>query len=85
MKLARPAIESPYLTESEAAAFLRLCSRTLRKLRVSGKGPRYVQVIKRGKVTYDPADLREWMDSRKKYSTSDRPKPQEDRAAPATH
>lgn len=79
-KSTTPPIESPYVTESEAAAFLRLCARTLRKLRVSGKGPRYVQVVTRGKVLYELEDLREWMRSRRRFSTSDLPRA----ATPAT-
>lgn len=42
---------------------------TLKKWRISGEGPPY---IKAGRyVKYDPADVREWLASRKVKSTSE--------------
>jgi hypothetical protein len=60
---------SPYRIEPEAAAYLRLAADTLRKLRVSGRGPRYRE--HGGKIVYTQADLDRWSDGRVKLSTSD--------------
>lgn len=59
-----------YLTESEAATYLRLSSNTLRGWRVSGKGPAYRD---HGRVVYALADLDEWSKGRTRLSTSDAP------------
>ena len=58
-----------FLTNDEAAAFLRLSPRTLEKQRVLGGGPRYRKFGAR--VLYAVADLRTWADGRAYGMTSD--------------
>lgn len=58
-----------YLTNSEAAAFLRLSPRTLEKLRVLGGGPRFRKFGRR--VLYAIADLEAWADEHSYGMTSD--------------
>jgi hypothetical protein len=58
-----------YLTNDEAAAFLRLSPRTLEKQRVIGGGPRFRKFGRR--VLYAIADLETWADSRAFEMTSD--------------
>lgn len=58
-----------YLTNSEAAAFLRLSPRTLEKLRVLGGGPRFRKFGRR--VLYAVADLEAWADDHSYGMTSD--------------
>jgi molybdenum cofactor biosynthesis enzyme MoaA len=58
-----------YLTNDEAAAFLRLSPRTLEKLRVIGGGPRFRKFGRR--VLYATADLETWAVSRTFEMTSD--------------
>lgn len=58
-----------FLTNDEAAAFLRLSPRTLEKQRVLGGGPRYRKFGAR--VLYAAEDLRAWADSRAYGMTSD--------------
>lgn len=58
-----------YLTNDEAAAYLRLSPRTLEKLRVIGGGPRFRKFGRR--VMYAVADLDTWADSRSFEATSD--------------
>jgi len=52
--------ESPYLDESEAAAYLRVSAKTLKRRRLGGHGPRHrrhgVQVL------YTRPDLDAWSD-----------------------
>jgi excisionase family DNA binding protein len=58
----------PLLTTKEAAEILRVGAPTLRRLRWSGGGPRY---LKRGKrCLYDPTDIQSWVDSQKRENTS---------------
>lgn len=52
------AIESPYLTAVEAAAFLRLEERTLNNMRWRGEGPHWRK--HGGKVIYHRNDLEGW-------------------------
>ena len=52
-----------------AAAYLRLASQTLAKMRLSGMGPPYYKVGRR--VLYDRTDLYRWLDSKRRFSTSD--------------
>lgn len=61
--------EPELLTNSEAAAFVRLSPRTLEKFRVLGGGPRYKKLGAR--VRYSVEDLRAWLDSRTFEMTSD--------------
>ena len=49
---------SPYLTEREAAAFLRLRPRTLANMRWRGIGPKYRK--HGGRIVYDIDDLTAW-------------------------
>jgi hypothetical protein len=58
-----------YLTNSEAAAFLRLSPRTLEKQRVIGGGPRFRKFGRR--VLYALADLEAWADERSFEATYD--------------
>ena len=58
-----------YLTNAEAAAFLRLSPRTLEKQRVIGGGPRFRKFGRR--VLYAIDDLETWADARSFEMTSD--------------
>ena len=58
-----------FLTNDEAAAFLRLSPRTLEKQRVLGGGPRFRKFGAR--VLYAVGDLRTWADGRAYDMTSD--------------
>lgn len=72
----RPAAVSPaaaqpprYLTNDEAAGYLRLSPRTLEKQRVIGGGPRFRKFGRR--VMYAVADLDAWAADRSFETTSD--------------
>jgi hypothetical protein len=58
-----------YLTNDEAAAFLRLSPRTLEKRRVIGGGPRIHKFCRR--VMYSRSDLEAWANSRAFEATCD--------------
>ena len=58
-----------YLTNNEAAEFLRLSPRTLEKQRVIGGGPRFRKFGRR--VMYAVTDLEAWADARSFEMTSD--------------
>ncbi|MDO3507246.1 helix-turn-helix domain-containing protein [Ralstonia pseudosolanacearum] len=58
-----------YLTNDEAAEYLRLSPRTLEKQRVIGGGPRFRKFGRR--VMYAVADLDVWADQRSFEATSD--------------
>lgn len=58
-----------YLTNDEAAAFLRLSPRTLEKQRVIGGGPRFHKFGRR--VMYALSDLEAWADARSFEATCD--------------
>lgn len=58
-----------YLTNEEAAAFLRLSPRTLEKQRVIGGGPRFRKFGRR--VLYAIEDLEIWANARACEMTSD--------------
>jgi hypothetical protein len=58
-----------YLTNDEAASFLKLSPRTLEKQRVIGGGPRFRKFGRR--VVYAVADLENWANERVCDSTSD--------------
>jgi hypothetical protein len=66
---APPAQPARYLTNDEAAAFLRLSPRTLEKQRVIGGGPRFRKFGRR--VMYAAADLEAWADARSFEATYD--------------
>ena len=58
-----------YLTNDEAAIFLKLSPRTLEKQRVRGDGPRFRKFGRR--VVYAIADLESWADERVCNSTAE--------------
>lgn len=58
-----------YLTNDEAAVYLRLSPRTLEKQRVIGGGPRFRKFGRR--VMYAVIDLDAWADQRSFEATSD--------------
>lgn len=60
--------ETKYLTNSEAAAYLRLSPRTLEKHRVIGDGPRFRKFGR--SVRYDIVDLISWANDRGHAKTS---------------
>lgn len=64
-----PGDNSRYLTNAEAAAFLKLSPRTLEKQRVIGGGPRFRKFGRR--VLYALADLEQWAAERVCETTSD--------------
>ena len=58
-----------YLTNDEAAEYLRLSPRTLEKQRVIGGGPKFRKFGRR--VMYAVSDLDAWADARSYAATSD--------------
>ena len=64
-----PSVPVRYLTNDEAATFLRLSPRTLEKNRVIGGGPRFHKFGRR--VLYAVADLETWAAERGYEMTSD--------------
>jgi hypothetical protein len=58
-----------FLTQSEAAEFLRLSSRTLERHRIAGTGARFVKMGRR--VFYRLSDLENWATERTFSSTSE--------------
>ncbi|HCF5866358.1 helix-turn-helix domain-containing protein [Pseudomonas aeruginosa] len=67
--VAAPAQPQRYLTNDEAADYLRLSPRTLEKQRVIGGGPKFRKFGRR--VMYAVADLDAWADARSFDATSD--------------
>src|SRR3989338_10991779 len=65
----QPAQPVRYLTNDEAADYLRLSPRTLEKQRVIGGGPRFRKFGRR--VMYAVTDLDTWADQRSFEATSD--------------
>jgi hypothetical protein len=65
-------MEREFLDAGEAARLLRVSKKTLKKMRISGKGPRYYKIgsSKRGKILYRRADIMEWLGD-SKGSTSE--------------
>lgn len=61
-------LESPFLTEKEAAEFLRLAPGTLQNKRLAGNGPTFRR--HGGRVLYLRDDLRAWSDAGRASSTS---------------
>jgi hypothetical protein len=59
---------TPYLTNDEAAAFLKLSPRTLEKQRVNGTGPLFRKFGRR--VVYAVEDLQAWSNDRVFDSTA---------------
>jgi hypothetical protein len=64
-----PPQSARYLTNDEAAVFLRLSPRTLEKHRVIGGGPRFRKFGRR--VMYAVSDLDAWADARTFEATFD--------------
>lgn len=62
-------VESPFLTEKEAAVFLRLAVGTLQNKRIAGTGPAFRR--HGGRVLYERADLQAWSDAGRHTSTSE--------------
>lgn len=62
-------MNTPLKNAHEAAGYLGLSVSTLAKLRLTGNGPRFINLGRR--VLYDPSDLNAWVASRKRNSTSD--------------
>lgn len=62
-------VNSERLSVERAAAHCGVSASYLNKLRVTGGGPIYMKLSRR--VTYDVADLNEWMRSKRCRSTSD--------------
>ena len=58
-----------FLTNAEAAAFLRLSPRTLEKQRIIGGGPRFHKFGRR--VLYSIGDLESWANARRFEMTCD--------------
>ncbi len=58
-----------YLTEDEAAQFLRLSPRTLQRHRLDGTGSRFVRAGRR--VLYRVSDLEAWLSANTFLSTSE--------------
>jgi predicted DNA-binding transcriptional regulator AlpA len=56
------------LAQREASSVLRCSERTLERLRLTGRGPRYVKTIRR--VLYRESDLESWLAARLTTSTS---------------
>ena len=67
--IATPPQPQRYLTNDEAAEYLRLSPRTLEKQRVIGGGPKFRKFGRR--VMYAVADLDSWADERSFEATSD--------------
>ena len=61
--------EGVYLTEKEAAGFIRLAVGTLQNKRVQGSGPAFHKFG--GRVLYSRQDLEAWANARRRTSTSD--------------
>ena len=58
------------LNTVEAAAYLRLAKPTLEKLRLTGKGPRFLKLGRA--VRYERKALTDWLAARSVASTSER-------------
>src|SRR3546814_18343821 len=78
--VATPAQPQRYLTNDEAADYLRLSPRTLEKQRVIGGGPKFRKFGRR--VMYAVADLDAWAEPRSFETTSDPDYPE---PPPAAH
>lgn len=61
--------DTTYLTTAEAAELIRHRPQTLRKWRVTGRGPAFIRLA--GRVLYTPADLHAWLAAHRRQSTSD--------------
>lgn len=60
---------TPYMPQTQAAAFLGLSPRTLERFRVEGRGPAFLKLGRR--VVYSLGDLVRWAEGQRRRSTSD--------------
>lgn len=62
-----------FLTTIEVTGMLRLCRRTLERMRVVGTGPRYLKASpgKRARVLFREADVLTWLERYQFGSTSE--------------
>lgn len=65
----RTADHSPFLTQPEAASFLRVSERSLERWRIEGTGPEFVRAGRR--ILYSMQSLRAWAADRTFRSTSE--------------
>lgn len=65
-----PSDSTALLFTAEAAYILGLSPRTLEAMRLKGGGPPYIAVTSKA-VRYRRGDLEDWIDSRRRVSTSD--------------
>lgn len=65
-----PTDPNTLIDEEAAASYLAVSPRTLRNWRTRGGGPEFVKVSKRC-IRYRIRDLDEWIDRRRRKSTSD--------------
>ena len=63
--------DTSYLTQREAAKFLRLSTRTLERYRIDGSGPRFVRTSRRGRILYARGELAAWAEARTFSNTSE--------------
>lgn len=78
MEVARentPDSPEPLWNETQTARFLGVEARTLQSWRLKGCGPRFVRISNRC-IRYRPSDIRAWVATRLRRSTSDPPEAQ---------
>ena len=62
----------PLLDTRTAAPLIGVAVGTLENWRVKGIGPKFIKTPgRRGKVLYDPADIKAWKDANRFHSTSE--------------
>lgn len=57
--------DSPFYTPAQLAAYLKLSDDSLQKMRLSGTGPPWVQLVPR-RYLYRKIDVEEWLAKRRK-------------------
>ena len=60
-----------FLTQSEAAEFLRVSVRTLERFRGNALGPKFVRMSRGGQILYTKSALESWAAARTYSSTSE--------------
>jgi predicted DNA-binding transcriptional regulator AlpA len=73
-----PGSGRPRMRTPEVSAYSGIPKSTLEKLRLSGKGPRYIKLTRT--VLYDPDEVDRFMEERTQSSTAENPRP--DRRSP---
>ncbi|MGH1351330.1 MAG: helix-turn-helix domain-containing protein [Methyloligellaceae bacterium] len=70
---ADPTSQNLYLTSAEAAELLKLSTRTLERMRVTGEGPPFMKAGagKRSRVLYRQSDISKWLEGNTFQSTSE--------------